>query len=476
MNPTRRSLLKAPRLLAAYPFFAALNSLAANSSEIPTGSGVKPNEVDRGLIDVFDKMWIADSHEHIIDEADRNSRDIDFFDLLSNYTLGDLVSAGLSKEGMQLALNKKAPDDKRWAAVEQYWRYARFTGYARNLRIAICDIYGIDEISAATIGKINAAIREKNKLGLYREILKTRARIRFYVLDDRHTHPSKPDREFYVIAREFDDFVVPESRQSIRRLEELTNTSITSLATLEAALEVRFNEALQAEMSAVKTLLAYTRDIFFSEVERGAAEADFSRMIQTENSPQWNFRNYTNRPFRNLEDHMFHQVMRLANSHRVPVQVHTGLTNNNYIANANPTHLTNLFFLYPDTKFDLFHIGYPYLGEISALAKEFSNVYVDFCWAYIISPTASARALAEYLDTIPSNKILAFGGDFLYPELSYAHAKIARRVVAKVLAVKVEEGVCKEEEAVGLGKRMFFDNVASLFFPGAENAYRGVYD
>jgi hypothetical protein len=73
--------------------------------------------------------------------------------------------------------------------------------------------------------------------------------------------------------------------------------------------------------------------------------------------------------------------------------------------------------------------------------------------------------MAEYLDTIPSNKILAFGGDFLYAELAYAHARIARRVCAKVLATKVEEGFCKEEEAVELGKRMLFDNAASLFFP-----------
>ena len=432
----------------------------------------KTNTLERSLVDVFDKMWIADSHEHLIDEADRNSRDIDFFDLLSHYTLDDLSLAGLPREGVQLVMNKKAPEEKRWAAVDLYWRYARFTGYARNLRIAINDIYGIDEISAATIGKINTAIREKNKPGFYREVLKNRARISFYVLDDRHTHPSKPDREFFVIAREFDNFVVPQSLQDIRKLEELTNTSITSLATLEAALEVRFNEALQAEMSAVKTLLAYTRDIYFAEVERGAAEADFARMIQTENTPEWNFRRITNRPFRNLEDHMFHQVMRLASAHRVPVQIHTGLNNNapgqhNYIANSNPTHLTNIFFLYPETKFDLFHLGYPYLGEISALAKCFSNVYVDFCWAHIISPTTSARALAELLDTIPSNKLFAFGGDFLYPELTYAHAQIARRVVAKVLAVKVEEGFCKEEEAVELGKRMFFDNVASLYFPGA---------
>jgi hypothetical protein len=44
------------------------------------------------------------------------------------------------------------------------------------------------------------------------------------------------------------------------------------------------------------------------------------------------------------------------------------------IANSNPTLLTNLFFLYPNLKFDLFHISYPYQGELSVLAKGFPNV------------------------------------------------------------------------------------------------------
>ena len=407
MNPSRRILLKSAGFLAALPFGTPAIVAPTGLRELHNPIGAEPGTLEGRLIEVFDEMRIADSHEHIIDEAERNGRDFDFFDLLAHYTMGDLSSAGLPEDALQLAMNKNAPDDKRWSAIEPYWHYARFAGYARNLQIAVSDIYGVGEISGQTIGKIHAGMREKNKPGLYREILKDRAHIRFYVLDDRHTHPSKPDREFYVIAREFDNFVVPGSRNDIQKLEELTNTSITSLATLEAALEVRFNEALEAQMSTVKTLLAYTREIYFADVERATAEADFARMIQVERSPELSFRNVVSRPFRNMEDYMFHQVMRLASAHRIPVQVHTGLNNRNYIANSNPTHLTNLFFLYPDTKFDLFHTGYPYLGEISALGKSFSNVFVDFCWTHIISPTAAAGALAVYLDTIPSNKILA---------------------------------------------------------------------
>jgi hypothetical protein len=345
-----------------------------------------------------------------------------------------------------------------------------------NLRIAIQGIYGFDEISSKTIGGINAAIREKNKPGLYREVLKNKARIQFYVLDDRHPHPVKPDRAFYVLVREFDDFIVPQSRADVQKLERLTNTSITSLATLEAALRVRFQEALDAEMCGVKCWLAYTRSLYFGEVTRGDAEAAFARMMLVETRPPSDFHRMLDRPFRSLEDHMFHQVVGLVNAHHLPMQIHTGLNNRSYIENANPVNLTNLFFLYPGTKFVLFHLGYPFLREVGVLAKSFTNVYVDFNWAHIISPTATTQILPEYLDTVPSNKIFGFGGDFLYPELAYAHSLIARRVTAKVLSARVEEGWYTEQEALELGTRMLFDNVADVFWPGVKQQQPGKAD
>ena len=61
------------------------------------------------------------------------------------------------------------------------------------------------------------------------------------------------------------------------------------------------------------------------------------------------------------------------------------------------------------------------------LAKCFANVFIDFSWMHIVSPEVCRRALNEYLETIPFNKILGFGGDFIYAELTYAHAKMAQK-------------------------------------------------
>jgi len=425
---------------------------------------VAPQSLEQRLIDAFDAMPIADTHEHLLLEEERVTQRIDFFSLIGHYAIGDAISAGMTGEALRVMQNKDASDMERWRALEPYWKYSQFTGYSRCLRIAIRDIYGFEEISTSTIHQINDAIRTRNKPGLYHYIFKERAHIRFWVFDDRHAKPTKADRDYFVVVREFDRFALPQRRADVHELEQITGVSITSLADLKEALEKNFSEEVEAGIVGVKTVIAYTRDIHFREVEEAAAARDFDSVMRGDRPLPVGFRQHVHRPFRNLEDHMFHHVIKLAEAHHLPVQFHTGMNGTNFVENTNPTHLTNLFFLYPQVRFDIFHIGYPYWEELSVLAKSFANVSVDFCWVPIISPALSGRALSEYLDTVPSNKILAFGGDYFYAELTYAHAKIARKVVAQVLAAKVEAGYCNEAEALELGRRLLFDNAAGLFF------------
>ena len=87
---------------------------------------------------------------------------------------------------------------------------------------------------------------------------------------------------------------------------------------------------------------------------------------------------------------------------------------------------------------------------------------------HIVSPTAARTALHEMLDMVPANKIFGFGGDYRYPELSYAHLVMARRNIATVLAERVEAGTFTEEEAAEIGRWLLLDNPARLFSPKSE--------
>ena len=65
---------------------------------------------------------------------------------------------------------------------------------------------------------------------------------------------------------------------------------------------------------------------------------------------------------------MFHHVIRLAESHDIPVQVIPAHSLGPAASspNSNPTHLLNTFLLYPRVRFDIFHLSFPYQQELGA--------------------------------------------------------------------------------------------------------------
>jgi len=449
---------------------AWISGLAA----LPSGAAKAPRPATLAgrLLEEVEKLQIFDTHEHIIPEQDRVSQPVDFFTLAGHYAIDDVKSAGLPDTDRQTIEKSTAPLEERWRAFEPYWKFARSTGYGQALRIAVRDIYGFEEISGATLPKINDTIRSQNRLGLYDRLLREKTKIRLAVLDDYwNAAPVKTSSDIFLLARRFDRFVTPATPGDMQQLEQLTAVSITTLSGLKQAMERNFQQCLEAGMIAVKSTIAYNRELLFEEVDEADAARDFEALMGRKRPIPAGFRLHTVRPFRKLEDHMFHHAIRLAEAHRVPMQIHTGLLagNGGFIANTNAHHLTNLFYLYPRVPFDLFHISYPYQNELAALVKLFPNVYVDFCWAHVVSPGGARRALHEFLDTVPVNKILGFGGDYRYPELTYAHAKMARRNVAQVLTERAQNGDCSESEAAETARMLLHDNATRLFSPSSRS-------
>ena len=88
----------------------------------------------------------------------------------------------------------------------------------------------------------------------------------------------------------------------------------------------------------------------------------------------------------------------------------------------------------------------------------FPNVLIDMCWAHIISPFACVVALEDFLDSVPYNKISAFGGDYLFVDGVYGHLHIARQNISHVLAEKVEQGLFSVAKSIDIAKALFYDN------------------
>jgi len=212
--------------------------------------------------------------------------------------------------------------------------------------------------------------------------------------------------------------------------------------------------------AAVKSQHAYSRDIDYAKVPAKDAETPFAKRLAGKHpSPAGS---------KALEDHLFWYAVEKATEHNLPVKLHTG-----YYAGQgrmpldrlinNPGSATSLCRTSPKTRFVFMHICYPYYEEMISVAKQYTNAYVDMCWAWIINPVAAKDFLKKYLVTAPANKVLTFGGDYIPVEPVLGHAAIARRGITQALSELVEEGWLTLPDALELIDPIMRGNAHTIF-------------
>ena len=136
--------------------------------------------------------------------------------------------------------------------------------------------------------------------------------------------------------------------------------------------------------------------------------------------------------------------------------------NGNYLVNSHPLKLNPLFQQYPEAKFVLFHGGYPWTSQYTAMGKMYSNVYLDLVWLPQISREKAVITLDEMLDCVPFNKIF-WGGDCAFIEESAGSIEFGKSVVAEVLNKRIERGLLTEELALHIARRIFRENAIEVF-------------
>jgi hypothetical protein len=413
-----------------------------------------------------DQIRVVDTHEHIDPERMRLEQELDVFYLFSQYASSDAVSAGFPLRDLEAVRDTGRSLAERWALFSPFWARARNTGYGQALRIAIRDLFEIDELSDSTYERISERLAQSNRPGWLKYVLKERSGIDTAIQDVDHLDV---DRELFVpVQGSFDQFTMACSRKDLWDLEELTGLSIHSLEDMLHGVDATFEQSVAAGIVGIKNALAYQRSLSFVKVTRHEAEAAFNRIrcrLDPSQVMSYGPGGVSWEAMRPFQDYLVHYIVRRAADLGLPVQIHTGLQsgNGNCIANANPVLLTDLFSEYPEGRFVIFHGGYPYCSEAATLAKNFPNVYLDMSWLHVISPSVSRRMLHEWLETVPASKLFGFGGDYRFVEGTYGHLQIARCDIARVLAEKIEEEYLTPREAVTLARLMLRENAIELY-------------
>jgi predicted TIM-barrel fold metal-dependent hydrolase len=211
-----------------------------------------------------------------------------------------------------------------------------------------------------------------------------------------------------------------------------------------------FQKARAAGAVCLKTTLAYQRTLKFESVSKERASRAFGRARSQ----------LTTSEVKDFEDFIMWRLVDLSAKYVLPFQIHTG---HGRIQGSNPMNLVDLIEANPRTKFILFHGGFPWVGETGIiLMRHPTQVWLDSVWMPTLSYATAKRAFHEWLDVMPSDRIM-WGGDANHAEGIYGATEMTRRCLAEVLAERVDHRDLREEHALKIGRQILRDNALALF-------------
>lgn len=347
-----------------------------------------------------------------------------------------------------------------WSKAEQDFSSARATSFYRYLLPAFRDLYGVDfdTITPEEASELNDRIFENHRDEKWtHEVITKRANVELVFVDKFWGRLEfTTDYPFQVLVCNVTSLVKGfhpteyknplEDPYHIAREHEWPLESLDDYVTV---LDRLLGEAKKADAACLKHTLAYERTLRFENVPRERAAAVFGRP-RSELSPQ---------EVRDFEDFVIWRLVELSAKHGLPFQIHTGQAR---IQGSNPMLLVDLIAANPKTKFILFHGGFPWVGETGVIAMRHKNVWVDSCWLPTLSYTMAKRAFQEWLEVMPSDRIM-WGSDTVQAEGLYAATEFTRQCLAEALAEKVERGELREEHALVIGRQIMRDNALKLF-------------
>ena len=401
---------------------------------------------------------LMDTHEHLYKEQEYIDGPDVLADLFQNYVTADLITAGASQAALDTLFDSSNPDiEARWNGVKEAWAHCQFTGYGEAVRSIARDVYGMDEINLAGIEAGAEINRQRRQPGERLRILRDEGNLDHAQVDD-FVWPCVPDQsgiDFFLYDLSWVDFC--DGRFDVEALHKETGLEVRDPATLREAMAALFAK-YGPNAIAVKSQHAYNRTLVWQERSESDVAPVLARHLRGAT--------LTESERLCLGDWCWARGVELAIEHNLPFKIHTGYYAGNHrmpVDRIKAGHLCGLLARYPDARFVLMHIAYPYDAEVAALAKHYANVYIDMCWAWSIDPYTSTNFIRRIIHAVPINKVFVFGGDTGWPSAAVAYAKQARRGLTKALQTEVDDGFLTEAQAIQVASRLMQGNQADCF-------------
>lgn len=450
MNPakgSRRNFLKGAALASSTGLAGSCATSAGGGRHSTTA---KARDARENLISFMQGLDTIDCHEHLQIEPDRLNREVDVLTLFSLYEYVDATSAGYEpRPGENLFVNNlfldtSVPLKERWENAWPHLQDVQYGSYCRAPRIALRDLYGIAELNDSTYAEASEKIRAANKPGLYKSVLRDKCGIKTCLVQNGKIEGQVPydlltpvfvSMGWYQLTDpKFVTHIADKKKVPITNLDEYLNVFGQELT------EVRQKGAVACKIAAAP----------YVEPNMEGARKSFDAVLQGNPADPV------------LQATLLDFLLQKAAEWDWPICVHTGVWGD--FRTLDPKHVIGLVMKHPKVRFDIYHLGMPFVRDCIFIAKSFPNAYLDLCWCYVLSEEITRQSINEIIDTVPVNKIHGFGADYIWAvENVYGHLLMARETLAEALSERMARSRIDKAGAEHILRLWLHDNPVRFY-------------
>ena len=400
---------------------------------------------------------VVDTHEHFHRFTDSQGYD-DLVSFLYFNSYACIPAVYFPQKTVDIITDKTCDEKERFDAFCRFYEKIRYTQTGRTIR-NIVRLWGIDDVTTENYVKLQTGYA--NRL----QTLKMPEQICAYIVNTAG-HP------LYGYVRGLKDYLAGKMPSEDKCYVNTAITGLHSFSKWEEITDVAY--AADMEIGCVEELIAAVQRIMAACIRVGAVGfkdvyiyfRSWDIGLPDRIAAQKDFEKIRKGGISNgaLSDYMFYQAYDICSQLRVPMGIHTGMTLTSAEPASNLGTLYPVIRAFPDLAFDLYHFNYPMLDLYVQMMRSCPNVYANGAFATGFQPEYAKEFLREALRNIPTERVLAYGGDcHCAGEMTQITLIGALRTVHSVLTNAMEEGYLSLGEAEEVARIWLGESAKTLY-------------
>lgn len=436
------------------------------------------NSVARQLEEVLAEIPIIDMHTHLVGGrlAARGLHDV----LLYHMVVTELYSAGCSS-------GKRLTEYPGWPSIEEghqrirealpYLRHIQNTSIYWSLRTILADLYEWKQpVTEDNWKKLDALIRERADDRVWQHSIFDRLNIcRSATEFARRRDGDDDDRLQYVLEwamfnrcqwGEFDTALYelercwgcpPGSPTPIGgKNRPATERTVKSVADVQEA--VRYYVKTIPLDRVVATAVSFSCQIDYQQVSDAEMESAMKRRATAGVRERDIYACYVNETFLTELEKIGDRLVYQFSIGAEPLPFETG----SFLPQRTLGQLAEIIARHPRLRFQCFLASRHASQTLCTMARELPNLSLAGYWWHNFFPGTIRQVMGERFDMVPANKQIGFFSDAYCAEWTYGKAVLVRKLMAQVLAERVEQGQFSPDEALNFSRAILFESPQAL--------------